>query len=601
MTTKPKAKKFRIRASETPRRAKPGDPAATPDGTVSARPERPERSERPAQTERPAPTERPVRAEKPSAAQTEGNPVRRRPAPKSTAPEAKRPAPEAKAQSTKPTTQARAPQPAAPSAPPETPVAQTPPANTAESELDAIRREGLTGRQLRMARRVAQKHGLAPTSDHDAVRLLRSRGIDPFQRTTMLQLVVPDESSPAHPAESAELGTTQLPSTEMASPSERRAEEISQIQRDIGRRRRKKSLMLLTRLAFFVFLPTLLTGLYFYAFATPMYSTKSEFLILKNDGGGGGMGGLLSGTQFATNQDAIAVQSYLQSKDAMLRLDQDVGFKSHFTQDYIDPLQRLGESPSNEEAYRVYSRNVEIAYDPTEGVVKMEVTAADPQIAAEFSNKLISYAEARVDNLSLRKRNNALDDAEQGLEDAQMARQDAQEKLVRLQQEGSIVDPEGRITTLRGQINNIEVQIQEKRLELQAQLDNRRPNPAKVEGAQGDIRRLEALLAQLNGQMTTASSGEDSLAELAVQIQLAQADLSTRDLLLKSALERLETARRDADSQARYLTTSVLPVASEDPSYPRKFENTILAFLIFSGIYLMISLTASILREQVSS
>ena len=40
-------------------------------------------------------------------------------------------------------------------------------------ELDAIRREGLTGRQLRMARRVAQKHGLAPTSDFDAVRLLR--------------------------------------------------------------------------------------------------------------------------------------------------------------------------------------------------------------------------------------------------------------------------------------------------------------------------------------------------------------------------------------------------------------------------------------------
>ena len=60
-----------------------------------------------------------------------------------------------------------------------------------ETDLNAIRREGLTGRQLRMARRVAQKHGLAPTSDFDAVRLLRQRGIDPFQRTNMLELVVP--------------------------------------------------------------------------------------------------------------------------------------------------------------------------------------------------------------------------------------------------------------------------------------------------------------------------------------------------------------------------------------------------------------------------
>ena len=45
----------------------------------------------------------------------------------------------------------------------------------------------------------------------------------------------------------------------------------------------------------------------------------------------------------------------------------------------------------------------------------------------------------------------------------------------------------------------------------------------------------------------------------------------------------------------------VRPVAPDEPTYPRKFENTLLAFLIFSGIYLMLSLTASILREQVSA
>ena len=507
-----------------------------------------------------------------------------------------------------PAPRAEAPAPAAPQA-------------VGETDVEAIRREGLTGRQLRMARRVAQKHGLAPTSDYDAVRLLRAQGIDPFQRTTMLQLVVPGRSEapaavppPPDGGDMSVAGDTtirlpqtvpvqrmQLPSTESLPPSERRATEITRIQQDIARRRRKKLALLMTRLAFFVFLPTFLAGYYFYSVATPMYATKSEFLILKNDGGGAGVGGLLSGTQFATNQDAIAVQSYLMSKDAMLRLNEDEGFKAHFSQDWIDPIQRLSTDPSNEEAYKVYSRNIEIGYDPTEGVIKMEVSAADPEVAAEFSRALISYAEERVDNLSARKRTNAVDDAQQGLTEAENARKQAQERLVRLQQEGSIVDPEGRIASLRSQINNVEVQLQEKRLELQALLDNSRPNQAKVSGAQGDIRRLEALLGQLNAQMTTASSGEGSLAELAVQIQLAQADLATRDLMLQAALERLDTARRDADSQARYLTTSVVPVASQDASYPRSFENTILAFLIFAGAYLMVSLTASILREQVSS
>ncbi|HBT02731.1 MAG TPA: capsule biosynthesis protein, partial [Citreicella sp.] len=180
------------------------------------------------------------------------------------------------------------------------------------------------GRQLRMARRVAQKHGLEPASDLDAVRLLRARGIDPFQRTTMLELVVghgaDGAAPPARPEGRVQLpqtvptgqslpqtvpeGRPQLPSTRTASPAERRAAEITQIQRDLAKRRRRKMVLLLTRLAFFVMLPTLIAGYYFYVVATPMYATKSEFLILKAESSAAGMGSLFSGTQFATNQDA---------------------------------------------------------------------------------------------------------------------------------------------------------------------------------------------------------------------------------------------------------------------------------------------------------
>lgn len=496
----------------------------------------------------------------------------------------------------------------------------------AETEIDAIRREGLTGRQLRMARRVAQKHNLPATSDFDAVRLLRKNNIDPFKRSNMLELVVPQGGGEAHEGaapdaftdvqQGAAAGGTAgkvqlpqtvpvqkqtLPSTEM-SPSERRNREISEIQRDIMLRRRRKLILLLTRLSFFVALPTLIVTWYFYVVATPMYSAKSEFLILQADSmGGSGIGGLLTGTQFATSQDSIAVQSYLQSKDAMLRLDRDIGFKSHFVQDWIDPIQRLSENPSNEEAYKIYSKNVKIGYDPTEGVIRMEVIAADPQVSADFSTSLISYAEDRVNGLSKQKRGDQMEDAMQGFENAQIERRKAQEALVGLQQKGAILDPEGVIAGLRGQINNVEIQLQDKQLQLAALQDNARPNQAKVDGALGDIRRLSNLLNRLNNRMIDASKGENSLAQLTVNIQMAQADLATRDMMLQSALQQVEQTRMEANRQVRYLTTSVQPVPSQEASYPRKFENTILGFLIFSGIYLMISLTASILREQVTS
>ena len=493
----------------------------------------------------------------------------------------------------------------------------------AENTIDAIKREGLTGRQLRMARRVAQKHNLPATSDFDAVRLLRDKGIDPFARTNMLELVVPQGGAEPHegatdafagvPATTGGAGRVQLPqtmpaqrqtlpSTEQISPAERRNREISEIQRDIMLRRRKKLMLLMTRLAFFVLLPTFIVGYYFYAVATPMYATKSEFLILQADNvGGGGLGGLLTGTQFATSQDSIATQSYLQSKDAMLRLDQDVGFKSHFSQDWIDPIQRLDAEATNEEAYNLYSKNVSIGYDPTEGVIRMEVVAADPEVARSFSSHLISYAEERVNNLSQQKRGDQMNDAMKGFENAQIERRKAQEALVLLQQRGALLDPEGVIASLRSQINNVELQMQDKQLQLAALLDNTRPNQARVDGVTGDIERLQALLNELNAKMVDASKGENSLAELSVRIQMAQADLATRDMMLQSALQQVEQTRMEANRQVRYLTTSVKPVASQSASYPRRFEDTILAFLIFSGIYLMFSLTASILREQVTS
>ncbi|MCC1492794.1 capsule biosynthesis protein [Cognatishimia sp. F0-27] len=597
MTTKPRARRFRIRSA---------DPAA-PAGTATRPPAAPVPPVTPAPAE---PVAQPRAAASragtaPPAAAPEAAPPQQRapvhPAGQGTA----RPAPQTQSAATPRAPVQKAPTPAAKPAPPRPDASAT--------DIAAIRQEGLSGRQLRMARRVAQKHGLEPSSDYDAVRLLRLRGVDPFQRANMLEIVAAQEASgktpvPAKKNAKAELPQTvspdqkeTLPSTETLSPAERRNAEIRKIQQELAQRRRRKSLLLLARLMVFVCLPTILAGYYFFAVATPMYATKSEFLILKAESSGGGGLGLLSGTQFATNQDAIAVQSYLTSKDAMLRLDADVGFKSHFTQDWIDPIQRLEENPSNEAAYDLYQRHVEIGYDPTEGVIRMEVMAADPDTAADFSRALIGYAEERVDNLSLRKRANAVEDAEQGLRDAEDARREAQERVVRLQQEGAMIDPEGRIAALRSQINTFELQLQEKQLQLQALLDNRRPNASRVDGVQGDIRRLETLLEDLNGQMTSATTGGDSLAEIAIQIRLAEGDLATRDMMLSTALERLDQARRDADSQARYLTTSVEPLRSEDPSYPRAFENTVLAFLIFAGIYLMVSLTASILREQVSS
>jgi len=470
-------------------------------------------------------------------------------------------------------------------------------------DIEAIKKEGLSGRQLRMARRIALRNGLAPTSDLDAVRQLRQKGIDPFKNAGMLELVVPDAGKAQGEAvnlpKTVDKKSDDLPSTEVLTEAAR-AREIYKIQRDIARRRRRKSLLLVARLACFIFLPTLIVGYYYYNIATPLYATKSEFLIQQaSPSNGGGGGGLFGGGAMGASQDSMTVQSYLQSRDAMLRLDKDVGFKARFSAPDIDPLLRLDQNASNEQAYRLYSKLVKIGFDPTEGIVKMEVSADTPATSEQYSESLIKYAEEQVDKLTQRLRGNQMIDARESYLDAENKMLDAQRNVLELQERLGVIDAASETGLVMGQVTNFETQIREKELQLQQLLDNASPNQARVDGVKGDISRLQNLVTELRAQLTQNNSETTSLARMSGELKMAELDLQTRQAMMTQSLQQLENARIEANRQVRYLSLGVNPVAPDEATYPRAFENTLVALLIFSGIYLMMSLTASILREQV--
>lgn len=486
------------------------------------------------------------------------------------------------------------------------------PAEQAERDIAAIRAEGLTGRQLRMARRVAQKNGLSPTSDFDAVRLLRARGLDPFATSNMLDMVVPTARGEDAGAAPNTLPATTRPIQPPAKPAaprplgtDDRAAEIIKIQRDIARRRRRRLVLLVTRLSLFVLLPTLLVAFYYYRVATPLYATNTEFVIQKAESGGtsagGGLGGLLGGSSFATVQESIVVQSYLESREAMLRLDEELSFRAHFSAANMDPLIRLEPDAAIESVYSTYRNQLTIGYDPTEGVIKLEMLASDPFTSQAFSEALIRYAEERVDQMSQRLREDQMAGARESYEDAERRVSEAQARVLELQERRGVLSADAEVSAVFSQIATFELEAQQERLRLAEITAARSPNATRVEIAQNNIARLETLIAQLRSSLTETQTDGASLARIQSELVIAQADLETRQMMLAQALQQLETARIEANRQTLYLSMGVFPVPPDRAAYPRAFENTLLAFLVFSGIYLMVSMTASILREQVSS
>lgn len=475
-----------------------------------------------------------------------------------------------------------------------------------DTEIAQIKAEGLTGRQLRMARRTALKHGISATTDYDAVRQLRGRGIDPFARSNMLELIVSDDEKAAvagAPGVPAPRPTTQPTTVPQGTLDDNtRANEIRRVQEEIAKRRRRRLVLLATRLSFFVLLPTLIAAYYFFVIATPLYATHSAFKIdTAEPGGAAGGGGLLSGIGLGNSTDSIVVQEYLESREAMLRLDEALGFRAHFSSREIDPLIRLAPDSTDEDMYDVYLRNLDIGFDPTEGLIRMEVRAADAETSQAYSEALITYAEERVDQMSQRVREDGMAGARDSFEQAEVQLQEAQQRVLSLQEQRGVLSADAEYQARLQRINAFEVELDQERFSLSELLAVARPNETRVRLTEENIARLEETIADLRAGLTTAEGNEVSLARISSELIVAQADMETRQLILAQALQQMELARIEANRQSLFLSMSVFPVAPDAAAYPKAFENTLLTLLVFSGIYLMLSMTASILREQISA
>ena len=81
---------------------------------------------------------------------------------------------------------------------------------------------------------------------------------------------------------------------------------------------------------------------------------------------------------------------------------------------------------------------------------------------------------------------------------------------------------------------------------------------------------------------------------------MAEVDLETRTMIMQESLQQMEAARIEAMRQVRFLSLGVAPIPPDVPTTPKVFENTLITLLVFSAIYLLVSLTTAVLREQVS-
>jgi capsular polysaccharide transport system permease protein len=194
----------------------------------------------------------------------------------------------------------------------------------------------------------------------------------------------------------------------------------------------------------------------------------------------------------------------------MLRLDEELGFRDHFSQAEIDPLTRIADGATVEDMYAPICATSD-RLRPHRRPGPDGGDRRRPTGQRGFSEALIRYAEERVDQMSQRLREDQMAGAATA---SRMPNRvlEAQERVLDLQEQRGVLSTEAEVSTVFGQIQNFELQLQEERLRLDELLSVARPNESRVDVAERNIARLEALIDDLRSGLTNTGTGEVSLA-----------------------------------------------------------------------------------------
>lgn len=384
-----------------------------------------------------------------------------------------------------------------------------------------------------------------------------------------------------------------------------RAERVEAIRRDLVRRRRRKGGGMLFKLWLFVALPTCLVAWFLWYKASDLYQSQSSFNIQiaspTAGGSAGALGGLFGGA-IAGAQESVAVQNFITSRDALARLDEQYGIIAHYRDPAIDWFHR-DRGNTFEDAFTHYKKMVQVSYDPTEGQLEMSLIAADAESARLFSKALIRYSEQMVDQLQDRMRVAALSDAEKNLKAAETRLEEAQLAAAEIRKQVETFSVEGEVSAEMSLIASLEAE----RERLKTRLATLRRITSEEDPRIAQLNtQIASLTEQIEDRRINVTGNDDgdgdkrSLADINAELERANFSVQSAKAIFASAIEAMEVARKEAARQHRYLAVISQPSLPDRANYPKKLEMTALAFLCFLGIYIVGSLTISLIREQAS-
>jgi capsular polysaccharide transport system permease protein len=358
--------------------------------------------------------------------------------------------------------------------------------------------------------------------------------------------------------------------------------------RYLSRARRRSNFV---RNAFWVIVmaPTLVAAIYFASFASDRYVSIAQYVVRgQASQQGSGLESLFRTFGLSrTVDDTNAVETYLQSRDAVRDLEARLPLRDIFSRSNGDYFSRFPTfwrfwGPDSFEAlYEYYLRRVTVVQDDTRGFTTITADTFSPEDSQNIAKTLMALAEDQVNKMNERAFDNSVSYAEKDLADAKVTLETAEGDLAAFRARQLLVDPAENATKTLENLTALSLELSQT-LAQTNQTSRLSPTNPAIAGLKAQTDSLQAQIAQERAKIS-GSSGD-----LASKIGGYEKLTLARDLAQKqvaSASASLDAARQQAQEHKIYVEEIVRPGLADEPTRPERMRSILEVFVACFGAF----------------
>ncbi|MET0273258.1 MAG: hypothetical protein ABW360_09730 [Phenylobacterium sp.] len=360
---------------------------------------------------------------------------------------------------------------------------------------------------------------------------------------------------------------------------------------------------IIRRVGLFVLLPTLVVGLYLFAFASNQYVAEAQFAVRGNvePMENISLGQYTNLIQKHNSQDSFIVRDYINSQTLVEALEKSIGISKMFSRSEADFWARFDPSDPIEDLTKYWRKHVEAHIDSISGVIRLSVRAFTPEDALTIAQAVVSRSEALINDISKRAQADMVAQAEADAKVAQDRLRKAHVALQAFRNQWGVIDP---IKTAEGTLTTLTLLRKDK---LKAENDLQVLRGSSLDERSRSIQTLVANIAAIDQQMKSlqdeltsanAAAGGQNMTEALLQYEGLLVERTIAEKLEESAHSLLDRARISASKQHIFLATFVPPVLPTDSLYPERGHSLLVSFFCFLVIWSSSSLLIAGIRDQ---